>query len=90
MQKRITFNELRELKDALPDGSMQRIAEQMNMSADTVRNFFGGMNFREGECVGFHIEPGPDGGCVVLDDDSIYLKAWEILRSEADYSDHME
>ena len=38
----ITFNELRKIKDALPSGSMHRIADELGLDADTVRNFFGG------------------------------------------------
>ena len=45
----ITFNELRKIKDALPSGSMHRIADELNMEVDTVRNFFGGHNFKEGK-----------------------------------------
>ena len=37
----ITFNELRKIKDSLPSGSMHRIADELNLNVDTVRNFFG-------------------------------------------------
>ena len=43
----ITFNELRRIKDSLPSGSMHRIADELNMTVETVRNFFGGHNFQE-------------------------------------------
>ena len=49
MERTITFNELRRIKDALPDGSMHRIADELNLSVDTVRNFFGGQNFKDGK-----------------------------------------
>ena len=42
MNRTITFNELRKIKDSLPSGSMHRIADELNMSVETVRNFFGG------------------------------------------------
>ena len=42
----ITFNELRKIKDSLPSGSMHRIADELNLNVDTVRNFFGGHNFK--------------------------------------------
>ena len=58
----ITFNELRKIKDSLPSGSMHRIADELGLHVDTVRNFFGGHNFKEGKSVGIHLEPGPDGG----------------------------
>lgn len=45
MTKTITFNELRRLKDSLPDGSTHRIADELGISVETVRNYFGGHNF---------------------------------------------
>jgi hypothetical protein len=79
MTKTITFNELRKIKDSLPDGTSHRIADELGVSVETVRNYFGGQNFREGKSCGIHIEPGPDGGIVVLDDTSILERALEIL-----------
>lgn len=79
MAKTITFNELRRLKDSLPDGSSHRIADELGISVETVRNYFGGYNFKEGKSCGIHIEPGPDGGLVVLDDMTIYERALQIL-----------
>lgn len=78
--KTITFNELRRIKDSLPDGSMHRIADELSMNVSTVRNFFGGENYHEGSSVGYHIEPGPDGGLVVLDDTTMLDKALDILN----------
>lgn len=49
MNRTITFNELRKIKDSLPSGSMHRIADELNMSVETVRNFFGGHNFKTGK-----------------------------------------
>ncbi|MDO4191408.1 MAG: DNA-binding protein [Bacteroidales bacterium] len=80
MTKTITFNELRKLKDSLPHGTMQRIADELGISADTVRNYFGGQNYKEGDGCGVHIEPGPDGGLVVLDDTTIYDLACKIAK----------
>ena len=79
MERTITFNELRRIKDALPDVSMHRIADELNLSVDTVRNFFGGQNFKDGISVGLHIEPGPNGGIVRLDDTTVLDKALKIL-----------
>ena len=76
----ITFNELRRIKDSLPSGSMHRIADELNMTVETVRNFFGGHNFKNGKSVGIHLEPGPDGGLVMLDDTTGLEKALQILR----------
>ena len=49
------------------------------MKPETVRNYFGGYNYKEGKSVGIHIEPGPNGGIVVLDDTTIFDKALKIL-----------
>lgn len=76
----ITFNELRRIKDSLPSGSMHRISDELNMTVETVRNFFGGHNFKNGKSVGIHLEPGPDGGLVMLDDTTVLEKALQILR----------
>jgi len=77
--KTITFNELRRIKDRLPDGSIRQIAAELELSEDTVRNYFGGLNHSTGNKCGIHIEPGPDGGIVVLDDSTILDKALIIL-----------
>lgn len=80
----ITFNDLRRIKDSLPSGSMQRIAEELGLEPDTVRNYFGGTHFKsgEGKPQGLHTEPGPDGGIVVLDDMTILEKAKSILAEK--------
>ena len=38
MTKTITFNELRRIKDSLPDGSTQRIADELGLNPIKVRN----------------------------------------------------
>lgn len=81
MPKTISFNELRKFKNSLPHGTIARIADELNMREETVRNYFGGDNFEQGRSAGVHIEPGPDGGIVVLDDDTIWKRAEEILLS---------
>lgn len=82
MSKTITFNELRRLKDSLPDGSIRQIADKLNTTPQTIRNYFGGTNYEFGKNQGVHIEPGPDGGIVVLDDTTIYDMAVEILANQ--------
>jgi hypothetical protein len=79
MTKTITFNELRDIKDRLPDGTTHRIADELGVSVETVRNYFGGHNYKEGKSCGLHIEPGPNGGIIVLSDTSILDRALEIL-----------
>jgi hypothetical protein len=78
MTKVVTFNALRQLKDSLPDGAMQLIASKVGLDVETVRNYFGGQNFRNGGSIGVHIEAGPDGGLVTLDDATIYELAEEL------------
>ena len=82
MSKTISFNELRRLKDSQPDGATHRIADELNVTVQTVRNYFGGANYQFGNNHGLHIEPGPDGGIVVLDDTTIYDMACKILEEE--------
>lgn len=76
----VTYSDLRKVKDALPDGSMQQIAQKLQLNVETVRNFFGGHNFEEGECVGIHYVPGPNEGFVIVDDTTIWDEAWAILE----------
>lgn len=79
---KITFNELRKLKDSLPDGSMHRIADELDLTVETVRNYFGGSNYENGEAMGLSIEQGPDGGIVDIADDTILIKAKELLEQD--------
>ncbi len=79
MSKKITFNELRRIKNSLPDGASHRIAEELGIEVDTVRNYFGGTNYQTGDSAGIHIAPGPDGGIVELSDTTILDKALQII-----------
>ncbi len=79
MSKLISFNELRQIKAQLPEGSIHRIADELNLDVETVRNFFGGTDYKQGSSVGFHIEPGPNGGSVLLDDTTVLDRALEII-----------
>ena len=40
MTKTITFNDLRRLKDSLPEGATHRIADNLHITVQTVRNYF--------------------------------------------------
>lgn len=79
MAKTIAYNELRRIKDSLPNGSIGKIADGLGVTDETVRNYFGGHNYEKGKSCGIHIEPGPDGGIVVLDDTTILDIALDIL-----------
>lgn len=84
----LTFNELRKIKDSLPNGSMKRIAKDLDVSVETVRNYFGGANFVRGEATGLHIEPGPDGGIVKIDDTRILDMAKSLIEPKPQPSAH--
>jgi hypothetical protein len=79
----ITFNELRKIKDSLPHGSIKAIADKLNLSEDTVRNYFGGSHYPSGVSAGIHVEQGPDGGIVTLDDTTILDMAKGMLEEKA-------
>ncbi|MBN2742419.1 hypothetical protein LX69_00307 [Breznakibacter xylanolyticus] len=82
MTATITFNQLRKIKDSLPDGSIHAIADELNLDVETVRNYFCGADYDRGKTVGLHIEPGPDGGVVELDDTTILEMAQDILSGK--------
>lgn len=70
---RTTFNKLREVKDALPHGSMDAIATELGIASEEVRGIFNGTAQK-----GYHLDPGPDGGIVTLDDTRILEVALRI------------
>lgn len=77
----ITFNELRDIKHRLPTGSVGRIAKELNITEQSVRNYFGANKFREGgDLTGKHYQSGPNGGIVNLHDTTILDLALRILR----------
>lgn len=78
----IPFNELREIKHKLPTGSVKRIAEKLNLDEQTVRNYFGAKKYENGSIVGKHIQPGPQGGFVELEDDTILNLAREMINEQ--------
>ena len=75
----ISFNVLRRVKHALPTGSVNRIADELNIDQQTVRNYFGAKKYNNGDIVGKHIQPGPEGGYVELEDDIILNLAKKII-----------
>lgn len=80
MAQVIKFSELRRIKDNLPDGSIHQIAETLQVPVETVWNYFGGYNHEKGQSCGIHIEPGPDGGYVSLDDTTILEMALGMMQ----------
>lgn len=76
----ITFEELRHIKDILPHGSLERIAHELNLNVDTVRNYFGAEHFEGPDKIAdVHFEKGVGGGVVRLEDTAILDCAMRIL-----------
>ena len=75
----LTFKELRDIKHALPTGSISRIASKLNVDEQTVRNYFGAKKYGEGDIADIQVEPGPDGGIVHLEDTRILDMAKQII-----------
>jgi len=76
----VTFEELRKVKDSLPSGSMQKIANELDLDVETVRNYFGGTHYENGNAAGVHFEQGPNGGVVRLEDTRIFEQAKKLLE----------
>lgn len=79
----ITYNELRDIKHSLPTGSISRIAQQLNLDEQTVRNYFGANKYDKDDIVGRHIQPGPNGGVVHIDDTEIIELAKQIIAESS-------
>lgn len=80
MELKITFNELRQIKDSLPSDSIKLLSKEFDVTEETIRNYFGGSNYEKGSTVGIHIEPGPNGGIVLLDDSTILDRAKQLIE----------
>ena len=76
----ITFEELRRIKHQLPTGSIARIASDLELTEQTVRNYFGAKKYEDGQIVGKHVRPGPHGGYVNMEDTRILKRANQILN----------
>ncbi|NSW44210.1 MAG: DNA-binding protein [Bacteroidales bacterium] len=81
--KTLTFNELRKIKDSLPEGSLKKIAEKLNLPEETIRNYFGGTSYNNQSTTGIHTEQGPDGGIVCIDDTTILDLALKIIEESS-------
>ena len=76
----ISFKELRAIKHQMPSGSVSRIAKELDINEQTVRNYFGANKFEEGSLTGKHLQPGPNGGVVSLQDTTILNLAKQIIK----------
>ncbi len=77
----ITFQELRTIKHSLPTGSIKRIANELKIEEQTVRNYFGARKFSQGKSPGWHLQPGPQGGYLNFKDTTILDLAKQIIDS---------
>ena len=75
----ITFKELRNIKHALPTGSIRKIAQELNLEEQTVRNFFGAKK-TPGRQATWHLQAGPEGGIVNIKDTTIIDMAKRIIE----------
>ena len=75
----ITFKELRNLKHSLPTGSVSRIASELSLEEQTVRNYFGAKKYNDGDIADIAVHPGPDGGYVQIEDTRIIELAKKIV-----------
>jgi len=78
----ITFSELRKIKHQLPSGSIKRIANELNLNEQTVRNYFGAKKFQSNKIIGWHLQPGPQGGIININDTKILELARTIIKEE--------
>ena len=74
----ITFKELRNIKHALPTGSIRKIAQDLNLEEQTVRNFFGAKK-TPGQNATWHLQSGPEGGILDIKDTTILERAKDII-----------
>jgi len=79
----ITFRELRDIKHQLPTGSINKIAQELDIDEQTVRNYFGAKKFQQGKIAPWHLEPGPNGGIVNIKDTTIIQLAKKIITSNS-------
>jgi len=77
----ISFEELRKIKHSLPTGSISKMAGKLGVEEQTIRNYFGAKKFENGQVIGNHVQPGPNGGIVSLEDTTILDMAKEIIQS---------
>lgn len=76
----ITLDELRTIKHNLPTGSIRKIADELNLDEQVVRNYFGAHHL---ENSGNHIQPGPNGGIVHIEDERILNMAKKLIQENA-------
>ncbi len=76
----ITFEELRQIKHELPKGGVKKLSQLLNINEQTVRNYFGATDTKEGQISDLHKQPGPNGGIVHLEDTTILELAKKMIE----------
>ncbi len=77
----ITLEELRNIKHSLPTGSVKKIAEQLNLEEQTIRNYFGAKK-KSPPTLAIHRQSGPGGGVFRIEDLTILNLAKQIIREK--------
>lgn len=75
----ITFEELRSIKHSLPTGSIKKIAQELNIDEQYVRNYFGAQKASNIPNAGWHKEAGPHGAVLNLEDTTILNLAKKMI-----------
>jgi len=78
----ITFEQLRNIKHSLPTGSVKRIATELQLEEQTVRNYFGAKKQSKGTIAGWHKQAGPGGGILRIEDLNILNLARQIIQEK--------
>jgi energy-converting hydrogenase A subunit M len=78
----ITLDELRRIKHTLPQGSISRIAKELNIDEQEVRDFFSRPKLKDAVS-DWHYEPGHGGGVIKLHNTSILDCAKKILNESS-------
>ena len=76
----ISFDELRKIKHQLPKGGVQKISQMLRIKEQTIRNYFGAKDHKEGAISDIHKQPGPNGGIVNLKDTTILDLALKMIK----------
>ncbi len=76
----ITFEELRNIKHSLPTGSVKKIATQLNLEEQTIRNYFGAK--KKSPTFAIHKQAGPRGGIFSIEDLTILNLAKQIIKEQ--------
>ncbi len=75
----ITFEELRNIKHSLPAGSIRKIAKQLNVEEQSIRNFFGAKKTSGELPAGWHKQAGPNGGVIKIESPIVLEYAQQMI-----------